>query len=177
MTKLREQRRAQRAAKRRRQRLIIGGVSLAILAVIAFFAIRAVNTNKAAASTAATAAAAPSSTPGGMVTTASGLQYQDTVLGTGAAAKVGDTVQVDYTGWLADGTKFDSSLDRGQPLSFTIGAGQVIKGWDEGLVGMQVGGTRKLIIPPDLAYGANANGPIPANSTLTFEVQLLAINP
>lgn len=85
------------------------------------------------------------------------------------------TLSVNYTGWLQDGTKFDSSIDRGQTYDFPLGAGQVIAGWDEGVVGMKVNGTRLLVIPPSLGYGSTPNGPIPANSTLIFEVQLVAI--
>lgn len=96
--------------------------------------------------------------------------------GTGEGAKSGDKLEVHYTGMLQDGTKFDSSRDRGQPFDFTLGAGQVIKGWDQGMIGMKVGEIRKLVIPPDLGYG-NANmGTIPPNSTLIFEVELLKIN-
>jgi FKBP-type peptidyl-prolyl cis-trans isomerase len=104
-----------------------------------------------------------------------GLVSTDEVVGTGAEAVAGKTVTVNYVGTLSDGTKFDSSYDRNQPFDFALGAGQVIKGWDQGVVGMKVGGKRKLVIPPDLGYGANANGKIPANSTLTFEVELLAV--
>lgn len=112
-----------------------------------------------------------------MITTGSGLQYQDLVVGSGPAVKAGDMVSVHYTGWLEDGTKFDSSVDRNQPFDFNVGAGMVIKGWDEGLVGMQVGGKRKLVIPANLGYGASgAGGVIPPNATLIFEVELLAIN-
>jgi FKBP-type peptidyl-prolyl cis-trans isomerase FkpA len=111
-----------------------------------------------------------------VVTTASGLKYIDVKEGTGEAAKKGDSVDVHYTGWLKDGKKFDSSKDRGQPFGFRLGAGMVIKGWDEGVQGMKVGGTRKLIIPPDLGYGARgAGGVIPPNAELTFEVELLKI--
>jgi FKBP-type peptidyl-prolyl cis-trans isomerase len=111
-----------------------------------------------------------------MVTTASGLQYQDLVIGDGKEAMVGDNVSVHYTGWLEDGTKFDSSLDRGNPFEFTLGMGQVIQGWDEGVAGMKVGGKRKLVIPPDLGYGpTGAGGVIPPNATLIFEVELLEI--
>jgi FKBP-type peptidyl-prolyl cis-trans isomerase FkpA len=109
------------------------------------------------------------------ITTADGLIYEDLQVGTGATAQTGNTVSVNYTGWLADGTKFDSSLDRGQTLDFTLGAGKVIAGWEEGVVGMKVGGIRLLVIPPSLGYGASAYASIPANSTLTFEVQLVAI--
>src|SRR3989344_5103817 len=107
-----------------------------------------------------------------MITTASGLQYQDEVMGTGTPIKAGQTASVNYTGMLTDGKKFDSNVDPAfghvEPFEFVIGAGQVIKGWDEGVAGMKVGGTRKLIIPANLAYGPQANGPIPANSVLLF---------
>ncbi len=108
--------------------------------------------------------------------TASGLQYTDTKVGTGASPQNGQTAVVHYTGWLTDGKKFDSSKDRGQPFQFVVGRGQVIKGWDEGVMTMKVGGTRTLIIPPELGYGARgAGGVIPPNATLKFDVELLEI--
>lgn len=111
-----------------------------------------------------------------MVDTASGLQYDDTREGSGAEAKTGQRVSVHYTGTLTDGTKFDSSRDRGQPFQFTLGVGQVIKGWDEGVAGMKVGGQRTLTIPPDLGYGdRGAGGVIPPGATLVFEVELLDV--
>ncbi len=115
-----------------------------------------------------------------MQTTASGLQYEDTIPGTGATATAGQRVSVHYTGWLfsngTQGSKFDSSKDRGQPFQFGLGAGQVIKGWDEGVQGMKVGGTRRLVIPAALGYGARgAGGVIPPNATLLFEVELLTV--
>jgi FKBP-type peptidyl-prolyl cis-trans isomerase len=100
---------------------------------------------------------------------------EDLVVGTGAAAASGDTLTVHYVGTLANGTKFDSSYDRGQPFTFRLGARAVIAGWDQGLVGMRVGGKRRLTIPPALGYGSRANGPIPADSTLIFVVDLLSI--
>ncbi len=109
-------------------------------------------------------------------TTASGLQYVELVEGTGASPKAGQKVTVHYTGTLEDGTKFDSSRDRNDPFSFQIGIGQVIKGWDEGVMSMKMGGRRKLIIPSDLGYGARgAGGVIPPNATLIFDVELLGI--
>jgi FKBP-type peptidyl-prolyl cis-trans isomerase FkpA len=105
------------------------------------------------------------------------LQIENLVVGNGAEAKAGQNVSVHYTGWLTNGKKFDSSLDRGQPFSFKLGGGQVIQGWDQGVAGMKVGGKRKLTIPPELAYGNRAVGGdlIPANSTLVFEVELLGV--
>ena len=118
-----------------------------------------------------------------MTTTPSGLQFEDTVAGSGAEATAGARVKVHYTGWLHDpaaanqrGKKFDSSKDRGDPFAFQLGAGQVIRGWDEGVLGMKIGGTRVLTIPAELGYGARgAGGVIPPNATLVFEVDLLAV--
>ena len=110
------------------------------------------------------------------ITTASGLIYEDTVVGGGAEAQVGQFVPVHYTGWLPNGSKFDSSKDRNDPFDFPLGQRHVIAGWDEGVQGMKIGGTRKLTIPPQLGYGARgAGGVIPPNATLVFEVELLAI--
>ncbi len=130
-----------------------------------------------ALSIAMTASAAPADS---YVTTASGLQYHDEAVGTGAEPKSGQTVNVHYTGWLynggSKGAKFDSSRDRGKPFSFRLGQGQVIPGWDEGVASMHVGGKRTLILPPDLGYGARgAGGVIPPNATLMFDVELLGI--
>jgi FKBP-type peptidyl-prolyl cis-trans isomerase len=118
----------------------------------------------------------PTKVTGDAVKTASGLQYWDINIGTGAEAKPGSLVTVHYTGWLTTGKKFDSSADAGKPFNFTIGRGQVIKGWDEGVAGMKVGGKRQLRIPADLAYGEKGYpGVIPANATLIFDVQLLSV--
>jgi peptidylprolyl isomerase len=135
-----------------------------------------------ATSTAVTIPSSPTATPttttssGKVITTPSGLKYEDLKVGTGATPKTGQTVSVQYTGTLENGTKFDSSRDRGVPFEFAIGTGQVIPGWDEGLSTMKVGGRRKLIIPPNLGYGAaGAGGVIPPNATLLFDVELVGV--
>ena len=115
-----------------------------------------------------------------MITNPSGLQYEDSLIGSGPEAKAGQSVSVHYTGWLYDagvqGAKFDSSRDRNSPFQFSLGAGMVIRGWDEGVQGMKVGGKRTLVIPPDLGYGARgAGGVIPPNATLKFDVELLEV--
>lgn len=156
---LREQRRAARAARRRTQRIVAGGL-FSIVAVFAVFLVYQNIFNRP-----------------DLTTADSGLQYEDVVVGQGPAAQAGDTVSVHYTGTLENGQKFDSSLDRDTPFTFTLGRGSVIAGWEEGLVGMQVGGKRKLIIPPNLGYGATGQGAIPPNATLLFDVELLSINP
>ena len=120
---------------------------------------------------------APTKVTGDGVKTSSGLTYWDIRVGTGDTAKEGSRVRVHYTGWLTNGKKFDSSVDAGTPFDFRIGNGEVIKGWEEGVAGMRVGGKRQLRIPPDLAYGAGGTpgGPIPPNATLIFDVQLLGV--
>ena len=119
---------------------------------------------------------APTKVTGEGVKTESGLQYWDIKVGTGDKAKSGDKVKVHYTGWFTSGKKFDSSVDARQPYSFTLGQGNVIKGWDEGVTGMKVGGKRQLRIPPELAYGEQGyKNIVPPNSTLIFDVQLLAV--
>jgi len=152
----RSARRAAREAKRRRDRnrrlLAIGGIVVVIIAAIVlpvYFTVLRSSPQE--------------------------LQIQDLVVGTGAEAQAGQLVTVHYTGWLEDGTKFDSSVDRDQPYQFTLGVGEVIKGWDQGVAGMKVEGQRKLIIPPHLAYGETGKGTIPPNATLIFEVELLAV--
>jgi FKBP-type peptidyl-prolyl cis-trans isomerase len=119
---------------------------------------------------------APTKVTGDGVKTDSGLQYWDIKVGLGPFAKTGDKVKVHYTGWLTTGKKFDSSVGTNQPFEFTLGQGEVIKGWDEGVVGMKVGGKRQLRIPPELAYGEDGHPPqIPQNATLIFDVQLVAV--
>src|SRR5271168_176146 len=145
----------------------------ALAAAALFTALAAIVAGPASAQT----AAKPTGTP---MTTPSGLQITDTKVGTGASPNTGQICVMHYTGWLyengAKGKKFDSSLDRGQPFEFPIGQGQVIRGWDEGVATMKVGGKRTLIIPPELGYGARgAGGVIPPNATLLFEVELLAV--
>jgi len=125
--------------------------------------------------------AASDGAQGKMTELANGLKYTDTTIGTGAEATKGKKVSVHYTGWLYNngqkGAKFDSSLDRGEPFGFALGAGQVIRGWDEGVAGMKIGGKRTLIIPPELGYGARgAPGAIPPNATLMFDVELLKVD-
>ena len=120
----------------------------------------------------------PTKVDGKPTTTASGLEYWDIKAGTGETAVKGKQVQVHYTGWLTSGKKFDSSVDRGQPFAFPLGAGKVIKGWDEGVAGMKAGGKRQLRIPPKLAYGEGGagGGLIPPNATLIFDVELLGVS-
>jgi FKBP-type peptidyl-prolyl cis-trans isomerase len=164
---IRSARARRRATRVRNQRIAIIVVALIlIIAVVAYFVVKNQKEKNRALEP----------INGDLVTTATGLQYQDLLVGSGEEAKASDVVSVHYTGWLDDGTKFDSSLDRGQPFEFTLGLGKVIQGWDEGVAGMKVGGKRKLIIPPDLAYGSSGAGAvIPPNATLTFEVELLEI--
>jgi FKBP-type peptidyl-prolyl cis-trans isomerase len=171
MTKaaLREKRRQERIARRNRNRLIYSLIAVAIIAGLAFL-IYYEQVNKPSA---ADQIASGFTLSDAAVTTDSGLVYEDLVAGEGPAAQAGDTVNVSYTGYLSDGSVFDSNVDSGQPFEFQLGAGYVIPGWDEGLVGMQAGGSRLLVIPPSLAYGATgSSGVIPANATLTFSVVL-----
>jgi len=140
----------------------------------------AIATVMAGAVATGTSISATAQSPGKTMTTASGLRIADTKAGTGATPRTGQICVMHYTGWLyqngAKGAKFDSSVDRGQPFEFPIGTGRVIKGWDEGVASMKVGGKRTLIIPPDLGYGARgAGGVIPPNATLLFEVELLEV--
>jgi len=187
-------------ARRRRlnERLGIGLVALVIIVIVVVVAWQAIAKNalnaqiatlhaaetatvsaRATATENAVAPATPPNVTGTPVTTADGLQYIDITTGSGPAAKSGDMLAVQYTGWVqASDVKFDSSYDSnaGKPFTFTLGQMQVIAGWDEGLVGMKVGGKRRLIIPPSLGYKDQANGSIPANSTLIFDVQLVSVN-
>ncbi len=164
MSTYRSDRARRRATRLRTTRILIVSIAIIILAVGAYL-IFSDRTPE------------PVATSGeNMITTNSGLKYEDLVLGDGAEAVKGKNVSVHYTGWLEDGTKFDSSLDRGQPFTFLLGAGNVIQGWEEGVAGMKVGGKRRLVIPPEIGYGSTgAGGVIPPNATLVFEVELLGI--
>jgi FKBP-type peptidyl-prolyl cis-trans isomerase len=168
----RSDRARRRAARVRNQRIAIIVVVVLLLAAAAFLVYSTSRPEQPAAEQ--SAAGLPDTT--NLTTTDSGLQYKDVTVGSGAEAQAGNTVSVHYTGWLTDGTKFDSSLDRGQPFSFSLGSGGVIAGWDEGVAGMKIGGKRILVIPADLGYGASgAGGVIPPNATLIFEVELLDV--
>lgn len=151
---------------------IIVGV-LAVVLVAAFLASKSSQTGGDASGTATTTS--ESGAISNTAASAAKVEMEDTTVGTGEEAVSGKTITVHYTGTLKDGTKFDSSVDRKEPFTFVLGAGQVIKGWEQGFAGMKVGGKRKLTIPSELAYGNNAVGAIPANSTLIFEVELLGV--
>ena len=144
---------------------------------VVFFVLFAFALSAVVSGRAQTDTSSPTKVTGKPKSTSSGLQYWDITVGTGATANAGKTVTVHYTGWLdKGGKKFDSSVDKGQPFMFQLGAGQVIKGWDEGVSGMKIGGKRQLRIPPELGYGAKgAGGVIPPNATLIFDVELLGV--
>jgi FKBP-type peptidyl-prolyl cis-trans isomerase FkpA len=168
----RSERARRRATRVRNQRIAILVIALLILAGAAVLVFMA-SQNKQTENNLAGAGLPDTSN---LTTTSTGLQYKDVIVGSGAEAKPGDTVSVHYTGWLTNGTKFDSSVDRGQPFSFTLGQGRVIAGWDEGVAGMKEGGKRVLVIPSNLGYGTSGAGNvIPPNATLIFEVELLGI--
>ncbi|MBN2149507.1 MAG: FKBP-type peptidyl-prolyl cis-trans isomerase [Anaerolineales bacterium] len=172
---LREQRRAERASKQLRQRLIVGGILLFIIAAIVVAIVY--NIQKESPPADETPVSENPTQPAlASTTTSNNLIIEDLVVGTGLDILPGDFIAVHYVGTLEDGTVFDSSRERGEPFEFTLGTGMVIPGWDQGLVGMKMGGIRRLTIPPELAYGeAGAGGVIPPNATLIFEVELVEI--
>jgi FKBP-type peptidyl-prolyl cis-trans isomerase FkpA len=156
-----------------RESLMVG---IGVLALAAAASFGQSSTEKKSSPAARANTSAPTKVTGNPKRTVSGLEYWDIMVGTGATATAGQKVTVHYTGWLLSGKKFDSSVDAGRPFSFTLGAHQVIKGWDEGVAGMKVGGKRQLRIPPDLAYGERGYpGVIPPDATLVFDVQLLGV--
>ncbi len=161
--------------------LVASGVVIILGAIILISVLGGGEADEVVANPSGTPGVAPETPPavaGEETSTDSGLRYIDIQEGTGASPVTGDAVLVNYTGWTeADGKKFDSSLDRGQPFTFFIGTGAVIQGWDEGVATMKIGGKRRLIIPADLGYGAAGQGSIPPNATLIFDVELLDINP
>jgi FKBP-type peptidyl-prolyl cis-trans isomerase len=166
----REQRRAARAARLRNQRIALGLIVIAFLALVIFGIYNTLAPDNEQETAFPTSSAE-------VITTESGLQYQEVTLGTGDVATAGNRVKVHYTGRLEDGTQFDSSVERGEPFEFTLGSGSVIKGWEEGIAGMREGGQRILTIPPDLGYGEAGRPPaIPGNATLIFEVELVEVN-
>jgi FKBP-type peptidyl-prolyl cis-trans isomerase len=147
-----------------------------VILVITLLALTTLAIAQTAPAKKAPVASGPTKVTGDPTKTASGLEYWDIKVGTGAVAQTGQQVKVDYTGWLTTGKKFDSSVGTGRPFDFKLGAGNVIKGWDEGIVGMKVGGKRQLRIPPDLAYGEKGYpGAIPPNATLIFDVRLVDV--
>ena len=151
-------------------------IAATAILILAAALLQAQTAPKKSASPARPNTSAPTKVTGPGVKTSSGLQYWDIKLGTGDVAKEGSRVRVHYTGWLTTGKKFDSSVDAGKPFDFRIGNGDVIKGWEEGVAGMKVGGKRQLRIPPNLAYGAQGYpGVIPANATLIFDIELLGV--
>lgn len=147
------------------------GTALIVIFAVLFFGNSIFNGSKEAVNDAKTVQLSPA----GETFNEEVLGTEDLQLGVGDSVKNGDTISVHYVGTLTDGTKFDSSYDRGEPISFTVGSGALIKGFDNGMMGMQVGGKRKLTIPPELAYGAQGAGAIPANATIVFEVELVSI--
>lgn len=163
----RADRRTKRAARRRNQRLVVLLIALVLLAAVTYVIYSATKQPTEG----------PPRVSGDFQTTASGLQYLDIETGTGTQADPLDWVSVHYTGWLqSNGQKFDSSVDSNKPFNFTLGTGMVIPGWEEGVAGMKVGGKRRLIVPPELGYGAAGYPPtIPANATLVFDVELLEV--
>lgn len=156
--------------------LSVGLAVVALVSLVGCSGAREVPAPASAPSEAPQAQEATSASSPGKTADVTELKIEDVVVGKGAEAKSGNLVTVEYTGWLTDGTKFDSSLDSGQPFEFTLGQGKVIQGWDQGVAGMKVGGKRKLTIPPALGYGAQGSGGvIPPNATLVFDVELLAV--